>query len=246
MSIVEELPNTEEVYGTAIAPATPARSVFRNHPRPSVARTVPSVGELRDHVGAMGLAACKIERGEDRRTPVLPWQRKDDWLEARLVPLLWQARFGANAQAIRDSLPLLAAWVAGRPRYRAGLSNNDELVELLTPPFIERLVYEWLGDRCEACRGSGLQELVGRGGRRAPRQYGSTRVRLVSCKRCWGTGWARPDHAARAAHFCITKRCYFALGGPKLFALGHHWLQRLVGRANSPLRRSLGTRTVAR
>ena len=140
MSAAEELPGAEEVYGTAIAPATVTRSVFRNHWRPSIARTVPSVGKLRDHVGAMGLAACKIERGEDRRTPVLPWQRKDDWLEARLVPLLWQARFGANAQALRDALPLLASWVAGRPRYRAGLSNNDELVELLTPPFTERLV----------------------------------------------------------------------------------------------------------
>ena len=54
MSAAEELPGAEEVYGTAIAPATVTRSVFRNHWRPSIARTVPSVGKLRDHVGAMG------------------------------------------------------------------------------------------------------------------------------------------------------------------------------------------------
>jgi hypothetical protein len=103
-----------------------------------------------------------------------------------------------------------------------------------------------MGDRCEACRGSGLQELVGRGGRRAPREYGSTKVKLVSCKRCWGSGWATPDHRARGAHFCITQRCYFKLELPKLFALGHIWLRGLVERARAPLHRSLGMRTVAR
>jgi hypothetical protein len=244
MSIVEELPNTEEVYGTAIAPATITRSVFRNHWRPSVAKTVPSSSELRDHVGAMGLAALKIERGEDRRQPALPWQRRVDWLEARLVPLLWQARFGANVQALTEALPFVAAWLAEKPRYRLSL-ESDELVELLTPPLAERLVQEWLSDRCEACRGSGLQELVGRGGRRAPRHYSSTKVRLVSCQRCWGNGWAAPDHRARAVHFCLTRRCYFSLRLPKLFAISL-LLQRLVARANGPLRRSLGRRTVAR
>ena len=246
MSLVEERPNTEEVYGTAIAPATAARSVFRNHPRPSVARTVPSVGEQREHVGARGLAALKIERGEDRRQAALAWQRRKDWLEARLVPLLWQARYGANTQALRDALPLVAAWLADKPRYRSGLGGDAELVELITPPFVERLVLEWLCDRCEACRGSGLQELVGRGGRRAPRQNGSTQVRLDSCQRCWGNGWAKPDHRARATHLCLTTRCYFKLELPKLFALGLVWLRSLIGRGSGPLRRSLGRRKVAR
>ena len=78
---------------------------------------MPSVGELRDHVGAMGLAALKIERGEDRRQAALAWQRREDWLEARLVPLLWQARYGANTQALRD-----AAARCGLDRGQAALS----------------------------------------------------------------------------------------------------------------------------
>jgi hypothetical protein len=88
----------------------------------------------------MGLAALKIERGADRRQPALAWQRRIDRLEAQLVPLLWQARFGANAQALRDARPLLCAWIADKPRYRMHL-GDAELVELLTPPFAERLVY---------------------------------------------------------------------------------------------------------
>ena len=192
----------------------------------------------------MGLAALKIERGEDRRQAALAWQRRKDWLEARLVPLLWQARYGANhAGAARRCRSL-------RPGSRTaalslGLGGDDELVELITPPFVERLI---LGGSptaakraaAQACRSSWVVVGV------APRQYGSTKVRLVSCQRCWGNGWAKPDHRARATHLCLTTRCYFKLELPKLFALGLVWLRSLIRRGSGPLRRSLGRRKVAR
>ena len=171
-----------------------------------------------DLVAAFGFAAARMARRNA--------------IEGELVPLLLRAKFSRDIQAEIRAVPLFAAWLCARPRL--GIPTGADQVGLITV-FAQRLIYEWINDRCRGCNGSGLQERIGRGGRRAPKLYIRNNMRLLPCAACRGSGYARDNRRARAIALNCTPLVYRQEQWANRFANGRSWLAELASRAERPL-----------
>ena len=180
-----------------------------------------------DLVAAIGFAAARMARRNA--------------IEGELVPLLLRAKFSSDTQAEIRALPLFAAWLCARARLAIPITDPrlpapwvaEQLA--LTTVFAQRLIYEWINDRCRGCNGSGLQERIGKGGRRAPKLYIRNNMRLLPCAACRGSGYARDNHRARAIALHCTPLVYRQDEWANRFANGRSWLAELASRAERPL-----------
>lgn len=217
--------------------------------------------DLREQIGAavnasVLLATASVERAQQNETALLriaavggasrliaangdlPRSRDPDdrsHIEARLAPLLWRLKYGGDStrQTALDAVQLFSTWVAGTFGWQRSPGPA-----LLLRPFAARVIYEWLADRCAACGGSGLQELLHGGMVRRPRRFGDPRVRHIRCRVCNGTRHAGPDTSARADALEISVAEYKAQWVAR-FKSGRIWLDGIARRLNRPLRSQL-------
>jgi hypothetical protein len=134
-------------------------------------------------------------------------------LEAELAPLLWRMKYGrdATAKTALDSIRLFATWLAGTTTWRESPVEANQARR-----FAARVLHEWIADKCPACAGTGLQELLRNGMTRKPRRYGDPAVRHVKCRGCHGATRPAPDMMARARALEISLSDYRA-----------HWATRM-------------------
>lgn len=144
-------------------------------------------------IAAIGGAARRISEALDVLTPLEPKER--DRIEARLAPLLWRVKYGADVthETTLDTVRLFARWLTGTGSWCASPATWD-----MTQRWAAQAIDEWLSDRCPYCAGTGLQELLRNGGVRRPIRFGDPKVSHVQCHACHGTRRARPNAMDRA------------------------------------------------
>lgn len=160
-----------------------------------------------------------------------------DRLAARLAPLLWRLKFGGDAtrETALDAVHGFAAWM-GRQRYWRNDRGNVTAQQLQL--FAARVICEWLSDKCAACGGTGLQELLRNGMTRRPRRFGAPDVRHVKCRACHGSRVACVHANARAQALAISFSDYKA-HWPRRFDLAAAWLRGIANRLKKPLQSEL-------
>ena len=144
-------------------------------------------------VAAMGGAARQISQATDVSEPWIPTDR--DVIESRLAPLLWRLKFGGDAtrETALEAVRLFARWLAGTLSWRNHPVPGDQAQR-----FAARLICEWLADKCPACGGTGVQELLRGGMPRRPRRFGGQAVREAAYGGGRGTRSAQTPPMARA------------------------------------------------
>lgn len=190
-------------------------------------------------VAALGAAAGLVARNKlAQDEPALHPTSARSIAEGRLVPLLWRMKFGGDAtqQTAVDSVILFSDWMRGHPFWvrRDGLPIGSSLFRL----FAARVIYEWLADKCPACGGTGLQELMSGGVRRRPRSFANPKVRHVRCGACRGTRRPVANKMARATALGISLAEYEARW-PRRFEVAAIWLRALPKLLRNPLQSEL-------
>jgi hypothetical protein len=189
-----------------------------------------------DRIGALGGAARTIALNRDSEQ--LPNPVETDRLAALLGPLLWRVKFGGD----RTHASLLAAvryfadWMKYQAYWRKGRGNNIPAEQFKL--FAARVIYEWDADKCAACAGVGLQELLPNGMTRRPRRFADPDVRHTKCRACQGTGSACVHPNARAQAIEVSLGEYKA-HWPRRFDFAAAWLRGIVYRVKKPLQSEL-------
>lgn len=161
-----------------------------------------------------------------------------DAIEARLAPLLWRMKFGGDGtrETALDVVRLFARWLAGTHAWREHPVPGE-----LAQRVAARVTYEWLADKCPACGGTGVQELLRNGMARRPKRFGDPDVRHVQCRGCHGTRRARPDAMGRARALEISLAEYRALWAGRMDRAGLQ-LVTISRRLKKPLHSELDRR----
>jgi len=213
-------------------------------------------------VAALGGAVSRIALNLDNAVPLRPGARsgvltllpraseearqlagmqppgKRDTIEARLAPLLWRMKYGDDRtpETAIESVRLFARWLAGTPAWQ-----EHPVPGILIEQFCARVIYEWMADKCPACRGTGVQELLRNGVARRPKRFGDPNVRHVQCRACRGTTRSRPDAMARARVLDVSLALYRALWASRMDRAGRQ-LARIARRLIKPLRSEMDWR----
>lgn len=248
MGAIEAKPDLREQIGVAVSAAVMAIDIRRTD--------APTMGiEARlTHIAAMGAAARMIAANTDReeselnavhglpRAQLAPAPRPGDDLQARLAPLLWRLKYGADAteRTVRDAVALFAQWMGGKPAF----SGHDSLPMHGRVCLAAQTILEWIDDKCEGCGGTGKRELLRNGMSRRPRRFGQPNIRHCTCGGCGGSGQARPIAMARAQALGVSLADYRE-HWPHRFDLAGYWLRGVAGRLNTPLRKQLGSGIIA-
>ncbi len=161
-----------------------------------------------------------------------------DRIEARLAPLLWRLKFASDATPLTalDAVHLFVQWMALQSYWRRHRAHVEDAVLRL---FAARVLYEWLADRCPACGGTGVQELLRGGATRRPRAFGDPNVRHVTCRGCGGSRRPRYRSGERAQALGISL-ALFEAHWPRRFAMATSWLASIARRLKKPLHAQLG------
>lgn len=188
-----------------------------------------------DRIAALGGAARTIALNRDSEQMPNPVQT--DRLASRLAPLLWRLKFGGDAtrETAIDAVHCFSGWM-GHQRYWRNDRGNVTAQQLQL--FAARVICEWLSDKCIACGGTGLQELLRNGMTRRPRRFGDPGVRHVRCRACHGSRAACVHANARAQALEISFADYKA-HWPRRFDLASSWLRGIANRLKKPLQSEL-------
>jgi hypothetical protein len=180
-------------------------------------------------VAAVGGAALQIAGARDVERPWQPSER--DRIEARLAPLLWRLKFGRDGgtETALEAVHLFARWMAGTHTWRTSPPSGE-----FAHRFAARVIFEWLSDRCPACGGTGLQELLRSGQTRKPQRFNDRSVRHVSCRACQGSTHARPNSMDRARTLEVSLAEMRATWNIRLDKSGEH-LRAIARRLQRPL-----------
>jgi hypothetical protein len=188
-----------------------------------------------DRIAALGGAARTIAMDLDNHRTPNPVET--DRMASRLAPLLWRLKFGGDAthETALDALRCFSGWMQ-RQRYWRNDRGNVTPQQLQL--FAARVICEWLSDKCTACGGTGLQELLRNGMTRRPRRFGDPDVRHVRCRACHGSRAACVHANARAQALEISFADYKA-HWPRRFDLAASWLRGIANRLKRPLQSEL-------
>lgn len=188
-----------------------------------------------DRIAALGGAARTIALNRDGYAAPNPVET--DRLASRLAPLLWRLKFGGDAtrETALDAARSFCGWMTRQRYWRCDRSNvTSQQMQL----FSARVICEWLSDKCAACGGTGLQELLRNGMTRRPRRFGDPEVRHVKCRACHGSRLACVHANARAQALEISFADYKA-HWPRRFDLASAWLRGIANRLKKPLQSEL-------
>ncbi len=193
-------------------------------------------------VAALGAAALAVHHGADRgglslvRVVADPAHipNPQDVLTARLASNLWHIRYARQHELVLRTVGLFAEWIAYRGRF-AALAD----AAVLLPKFAERVLHEWLSDRCQRCGGSGRLELTRDGVPVRGRGRMQRNALFTTCAGkmgCGGTGRPTPSHTQRRLALAIDHQRYDGERWDRNFAAGLTWLTKLIDRRlNRPL-----------
>src|SRR5258706_8973658 len=146
-------------------------------------------------VAAIGGAAMTVAANRDAPEPRAA--SNQDRICARLAPLLWRLKFGGDGtrETALDAVSLLRDYMLLQPFcLNHGMTEDRRLLA----KFCARVIFEWMVDKCNACGGTGLQELLRGGVTRRTRSFANPKVRHVTCRACKGTRKAMVNGAERA------------------------------------------------
>lgn len=144
----------------------------------------------------------------------------------RMASLLERAKYGMDRSSVQPAIYLFVDWLRLRSEYaRWGFDGADTLIVR----FSERVLLEWLHDRCAQCGGGGQVAIGAAVGRN---------TRTKTCSLCHGEGSARVDHTGRAQKLGISRAIY-EKHWPDRFAQAHGWLQAIEESNITPLRSQL-------
>lgn len=192
-------------------------------------------------VAAMGAAVLHVQHGADRRREAVAMVLADrthnlegeDVIAGELAQSLWHIRYAGQHEEVPLAIALYAAWLPYRSRFSA---LADGLVIL--PKFSERVLHEWLSDRCEKCKGCGIEERSKTGQWVAPARLGylPRNVARRACSLCQGSRRPIPSPVARRKALGITMERYDSEHWHAKFAAAVPWLTKLIARRlNRPL-----------
>jgi len=184
-------------------------------------------------LGYAGIEMLKPDEDDPKR-----WQGPELLrFTAALATLLWRAKAGRDQVARRHCVAFLAELASDWPEFQP---VDDLRVRWILRPFMSQVLDEWIDDTCPGCRGTGLQERVGRRGRQAPSIFGNGLQRSI-CAACHGAKRARQDDKSRARGMCIPRAWFTELAWPQRFAKARKMVAEISQRAYNPLRSANST-----
>jgi hypothetical protein len=201
-------------------------------------------------VAALGASVLHVQHGADRGGPRGAGQpvvyalaqrgheaKPIDQVSGELAGVLYHLRFGGQHELVGQAIALFAAYIGMRERFGpggflAGLTDHAR-AELLRR-FAERVLHEWLSDRCVACGGSGKLERTESGSWIKPRGLMKRNAVMRVCSTCQGSRRAVPSHTARRKALGIEHQQYEVQNWAKHFNAAFTWLW-VWGRLRRPL-----------
>ncbi len=210
-------------------------------------------------VAALGAAVLHVQHGADALGPrgsgepvVYALAQRDhqpkpiDQISGELAGVLYHLRFGGQHELVGQAIVLFAAYLGMRRRFGpegflAPMAEPARRALLLR--FSERVLHEWLSDRCIACGGCGRLERAESGSWIRPRGLMKRNAVYRHCTTCQGSGRAVPSHTARRKALGITFQQYEEQGWGNHFRAAFIWLNsphlgRLKGQLTIQLERS--------
>lgn len=142
-----------------------------------------------DRVAAFGMA-LRRSAGD---MPVSDDRAVSRRVDAELARSLWRAAYGADQNCI--SMAEHALELALTLRMHTRLLSPLATEPFRSRPLAQRVVKEWINDRCPMCGGCGSQEI--HHGRRVRPRAQARNVVLSPCSGCGGSGHAFPNNHAR-------------------------------------------------
>jgi hypothetical protein len=200
-----------------------------------IALNLDAAAPLRPGAPAGVLTSVPRDSMDARRLAGAREPSERDAIEARLAPLLWRMKYGGDCtpETAIETVRLFARWLAGTASWQEHPVHGSTAER-----FCARVLYEWLADKCPACRGTGLQELLRNGMTRSPKRFGDPLVQHVQCRGCQGTRHARPDAMERARVLEVSLALYRTLWAGRMDRAGRQ-LDRIARRLTKPLRSEL-------
>lgn len=187
-----------------------------------------------DRVAALGAAALAVRFGVDRddlpiaAAPALVYgQALDprDVLVGELAPLLWHIRFGYQYDQRPAGIRLFALWIGYRPLFAEYAGAAHEKLRL---SFAERVMHEWLSDRCPGCRGSKKQQRSPTGQWIKPLGAMQRNAVYRPCAVCNGSGRTPVSPPQRMKALGLTREQYDRGRWDQRFNAAIQWLNRLL------------------
>jgi len=195
-------------------------------------------------VAALGMAVLHVHHGADRAGPhgrggpiaeVLAEKghvpHVQDILAAELGSDLSHIRDGRQFELLPQAIGRFAGWCTFRRQFLdvVCFPDRERLAQLL-PKYADRVIHEWLSDRCVACGGTGKLERVDGGSWVRPRGNMQRNAYFQTCTCCHGSRRAMPSHTARRMALGIEIKAYEREGWGQHFNAGLSWLTNLIYR----------------
>ena len=204
------------------------------------------------HVAALGMAVLHVQHGADRAGPrgrgapiaELIGAPKHapapvDQVSGELAGVLMHLREGGQHELLGQAITLFAGYIIMRARFGAdgflGTMSAEDRRSLITR-FAERVLHEWLSDRCIACGGTGKLERALSGTWVRPQGRMQRNATFRVCTTCQGSRRAVPSHTARRMALGIEIAQYEEQHWAQHFSAAHTWLTDAIARRlNRPL-----------
>jgi len=223
-------PDLRELLGVSVN-ASSLRSVARR----------PGGETALDRIGALGMATLAVRLRADREDVPVAANRdyvaeRQDVVAGELSALLWHIRYGGQHAMVSQAVAFFAEWMTWRQR-------TVEIDRALLVPFAERVMHEWLSDRCIACGGSGKLERTRSGSWIRPRGSMQRNATFRVCTACHGSRRQATSHPARMKILGLTREQYEKRRWPQHFNAALIWLnEKLIARVHRPLTAELERR----
>jgi len=202
-----------------------------------------------DRIAALGAASLAMRLGVDREDlpiaaakPLVYGDELDirDVLAGELAPVLWHVRFGGQYDQVPAAITLFAGWVSHHRLFAEWKAPEHLRLRLA---YAERVMHEWLSDKCTACGGSGKQQRSQGGQWIRPQGLMQRNAIFRTCSACQGTRRPPPSPPQRMKALGLTREEYDSQRWDQRFSAGFHWLNRfLPPRLERALTAELGRR----
>lgn len=186
-----------------------------------------------ERIAALGAAGLAVRYGADiedvpiaAAKPLVYGTEPDprDVLAGDLVPMLFHIRYGDQHGMVPKAIELFARWIAYRPAF----AQYQGEAQRLLGSFAERVLHEWLSDRCTSCGGSGKHQRSQSGKWLKPWGSMQRNATFRPCGACNGSRRATVRHPERMRALGLTREQYEEQRWPQRFNAALWWLGKLL------------------
>ena len=187
-----------------------------------------------DRVAALGAASLAVHLGADVQGVPIAGARAlvygaeldpRDVLAGELIPVLWHIRYGAQFGMVPTAINLFADWIAYRPAFSEYVGEEHSGIRRR---FAERVVHEWLSDRCVSCGGSGKHQRSQTGSWLRPTGTMQRNATFRPCDACHGSRRSPVRHPERMKALELTRDQYEQQRWPQRFNAAMTWLSEML------------------